>query len=364
MTRVLYTLPAAILTPSNLTFPGMERFKYFFDLYGHWTFNVDRTGVMTTPVDSVRVFPVPTFRPFTKSYEEVCNERAAEVLQRADTLGKTLYFMYSGGIDSTCALVSILKQATPQQKKNIVVMLTQTSIAESPRFYDEHLAGKMRLESSVIFPQLLGKELLVSGEHNDMIMGSEKIGRLIISHGPEHVHRPYSRDTMFNFYGKMLGDDAPLTNFYLDLFERIADAAPIPIRTNLEFLWWINFAFKWHSCYYYILLFTPSQNTSLITQEYLDSEFVSFYNNDDFQLWSMNNTHMRIKDTWKSYKWVCKDIIYEYTKDADYRDNKTKRGSLTPLTGYNPPQRFILEGNLFTNDIAPEEYLSAENDFV
>lgn len=78
----------------------------------------------------------------------------------------------------------------------------------------------------------------------------------------------------------------------------------------------------------------------------------------------MNNPDKRIRDTWKSYKWVCKDIIYGYNKDAEYRDHKTKKGSLLPLIGFDPPFRFLSEGMRFSNDLKPEEYLRPDNDFV
>jgi hypothetical protein len=31
---------------------------------------------------------------------------------------------------------------------------------------------------------------------------------------------------------------------------------------------------------------------------------------------------------WSTYKWVAKDIIFEFTKDDSYRRNKVKKGSL------------------------------------
>ena len=38
----------------------------------------------------------------------------------------------------------------------------------------------------------------------------------------------------------------------------------------------------------------------------------------------MNNPDKKMKDTWNTYKWVCKDIIYEYDKNVEYRDTKNK----------------------------------------
>lgn len=365
MTRLIYALPSAIGTPSNLERPGMRRYSNFFKLYGNWTIPVDRTGTVTMPVNTLSLFPIPKLRPFAKTFEELCDERAIQVLADAEKLSATMYVLYSGGIDSTCLLVSLLKHATPQQKENIVVLLSHDSIAENPRFYDEHIRGKLRAGSSISFTERIGEDCyLLSAEHNDMVMGSEKIGKMMTLYGPESIHQPYDRDMVAGLFSTALSGDAMMGHFYVDLFERIRDAAPVPVETNMDFLWWSNFVVKWQSCFHYILLFTPPRNAHKVTQEYLDKRFISFYNTDEFQLWSMSNPDKRIKDTWKSYKWVCKDIIYKYNKDAEYRDNKTKKGSLLPLIGFNPPFRFIDEHMRFRNDLKPEEYLRPDNDFT
>lgn len=363
--RLVYCLPKVLCDESLSDFPGMQRFRHFFTLYGDWALPVDRTGVMKTPVKDLPSFPVPKLRPMGKSYEELCNERALQVLKDAESLGVPMYVLYSGGIDSTCLLVSLLKHATGAQRDNITVLLTNQSIAENPRFYEEHIRGQLKLGSSFTFFDLIGTDCyILSAEHNDMIMGSEKIGKLMNAFGVEHVHAPYDRELMNRFYGAMLGNDTALTSFYLNLYERIAEAAPIPIKTNLEFLWWINFAFKWQACYYYMLLFTPARNTKNLSQEYLDTRFISFYNTDEFQLWSMYNTDKRIRDSWKSYKYVCKDIIYDFTKDAVYRDNKIKRGSLGLLLLQQTSFGYLDEQLRFGESVPGNASLQRENDFI
>src|SRR3954462_7436394 len=148
MTRLIYCLPSVFDEPPTQRTPGIARFLHATTLYGgRWAVPIDRTGTITTPIRNVPLFPIPEFRTFTKSYEEVCDGRAREILQNADTPGIRIYVLYSGGIDSTCLLISLLKQATPEQKKNIVVLMSHESIAENPRFYEEHIRGKLKVES-------------------------------------------------------------------------------------------------------------------------------------------------------------------------------------------------------------------------
>jgi hypothetical protein len=365
MTRLIYCLPSVFSDPAVQARPGVARFAHIFRLYGKWVIPVDRTGTIRTPVRDVSLFPVPGYRPFAKSYEELCDDRACEILGSAERLGVRIHVMYSGGIDSTCLLVSLLKHATPVQRKNLVVLLSHESISENPRFYDEHIRGKLRVESSITFANLLGgSEMLLSAEHNDMVMGSDKVGQMMTRYGAAVIHEPYSRDRMTEFFEANLGGDAEAAAFYVGLFERIRDAAPLPIETNFEFLWWVNFAIKWQACYAYITMLTPLRNTHRVTKEYLDTRFVSFFNTEEFQLWSMNNPDKRIKDTWASYKWVAKQVIYDYTKDAEYRDNKLKKGSLIPLTNNLYANKFLDENLHFSNALDPEAYLETANDFA
>jgi len=362
MTRLIYCLPIVFDDPAVRARPGIERFAQIFQLYGHWVIPVDRTGTISTPIRGVSLFPVPKYRSFSKSYEDLCSDRAREILRNAEKLGIRIRVMYSGGIDSTCLLVSLLKEATPQQRKSIVVLLSHESIAEYPRFYQEHIRGKLKVESSIGFPDYLGgDEMFVSAEHNDMIMGSDKIGEMMTRYGPAVVQRRYSRDLMTDFLKVFLNGAA---DRYVDLFERIRDVAPVPIDTNFDFLWWANFAIKWQACYAFIAMMTPRRNRHRVTKNYLDTRFVSFFNTEEFQLWSMNNLDKRMKDTWASYKWIAKQVIYDYTKDAEYRDNKLKNGSLIWLTRRLYMNNFLDEDLRFSDDLAPETYLQTQNDFV
>ena len=63
--------------------------------------------------------------------------------------------------------------------------------------------------------------------------------------------------------------------------------------------------------------------------QYLDTKdlnAVAFYDNNDFQKWTIVNHDLKLlKDTVsETCKWQLKDYIYDYTKDKDYLMNKVK----------------------------------------
>ena len=362
--RLIHYAPRVVIAPENRDLAGIQKFSSYFKIYGHGVVPNDRTGTIRFPVRTKSLFPIPVFRPVTRTFEDICNGRAKELLSRADALRITLYVFWSGGVDSTLALVSLLKNATPEQKNNIVVLMSEESITEYPGFYRDHIHGKLRTESSGGFPLLLGgNHLIVNGEHNDQLFGSDIVAKFIGMFGTSAMHQSYSRDTLSAFYNSFLNDEGT-THFYMDLFERVKAAAPVPISTNYLFFWWINFALKWQTVSIRTLTFASARNVEKITPEYIANNYAPFYRTDEFQLWSMNNLDKKIKDDWRSYKWVSKDIIYDYTRDADYRDNKIKRGSLHFLVVRQKIWPFIDENFHFAENINRTEYHEPENDFV
>ena len=97
-----------ILVNQGEHLPGVRRFSQFFKIYNPSVVSVDRTGTIRLPFHTKSLFPMPTLRPIRKTFEEICNERAEELLARADMLGLPLNVFYSGGIDSTLLLISLL----------------------------------------------------------------------------------------------------------------------------------------------------------------------------------------------------------------------------------------------------------------
>jgi len=362
--RLLYYNPNLIAASGNHGLADVELFSRLFAVIDRTVSLVDRTHTIRLPIAVHSLFPLPEPRPFTSTFEELCDLRAAELLRRADELGATLFVFWSGGIDSTLALVSLLKHATSAQAANMVILLSQESINEYPKFYREHILGKLRVDSAVMFPSLLGgHHLVVNGEHNDQLFGSDMVGKLIVRFGEPVMHQPYSRDTFFLFFDEHV-HDRETTNFYLDEFERLAAAAPVSIATNFQFLWWINFSMKWQSVFIRTLSYVPPRRAARITRDYIETNYAPFYCTEDFQRWSLANLDSKIKATWRTYKWPCKDIIYRFTKDADYRDNKIKRGSLYNLLLQQPSYNFIDEAMNFRREIDIRDYYQPDNSFA
>lgn len=289
---------------------------------------VDRTGTVEFPVRLKALFPMPPLRRETRSFEEIADARAREILAKAEARDCDIHVMWSGGIDSTLILVTFLKIATPAQLRRIVVLMSEDSITEAPDFYASFICGRLRMLSAQLFPYLLGgRHLFVSGEHADQLFGSDLVGKLMASAGDAVIHHRYDRALMARFFRE--NDPTPEEiETCLDLFEFLAGKAPIPIETNFHFLWWLNFNLKWQSVFLRTLSYIAERNAGGLNASYVQEQYLPFFATEDFQQWSLNNLDKRICEDWNSYKWVAKDIIYAFTGDEGYRRYKIKRGSL------------------------------------
>jgi len=344
-------------------FPGMEKFLYFLKIYSYPPI-FDRTDTIKLPISVRSIYSIPKFQVFTKTFEEVCDDRAREVLDYSERKKKKIYIFYSGGIDSTLVMVSLLKNASKSQKKNMIVLLSDHSINENPKFYNDYIGGKLSVESSLNFSYRLGEDsIFLTGEHNDHLFGSVWVKDLMETYGNDIVSKPYDTNLLVDFFN-MKEDNAEMNKFWVGKFQEIVKKSPVQIVNFFDFFWWIGFALRWQGFVMYPLLSIVCKTSDrVVSEEYFKNNYLTFFGTDDFQLWSMNNMDKKIKDTWKSYKWICKDIIYEYTKDADYRDNKIKIASMKNIIPNIDGKNFLDTGfNLYTDLSLSEIYLK-DNDF-
>jgi hypothetical protein len=341
--------------------PGLDRFRGHFRVYGHGATPIDRTERIAFPVKTLNLFLLPDIDNFDKSYAECCDERAVELLERAEQLDVPVYVFWSGGIDSTTVLVSLLKAASAAALERITVLMSAMSVAEYPDFYVEHIvARKLHRAPAAQFPFLLGeRNLIISGEHNDQLFGSDIIADAVLAFGFDKVVAKYDPDLMRAFLAERMADDK-LADWYTDLYDRLAAGAPVPLTTNYHRLWWNNFALKWQNVFMRMLSFADRP----LTLDWVKTFYAPFFCTSDFQRWSMCNLDKRVREDWRGYKWVAKDLIYDFTKDERYRDNKLKLGSLKFLTAQSGAVGFIDGMFGFHKQMAPEAFYEPINDFM
>lgn len=332
---------------------------------------IDRTGTVTTPINTETLpnFGMPAFQQRSDlGLDQLCQQRAQQLLDLAETTGRRLVVLYSGGIDSTLILISLIKVAKGDQLKKLVrVLLSDQSRNENPRFYTEHLLGNFHdLKSSYNSHSYLGDNnwITVTGEGCDQMFGSSVFLNLCQIHGNSIINKPCTNDTIEKILvqgttntNTVEPEDAEKIRTYYD---RVVKTCPVNVETVYHYFWWLNFAVKWQSVFTRLSSYThPDQQDQL---KYEDNYFM-FFGTNKFQLWAMNNHNNMIRDNWTSYKYVCKDIIYDFTQDADYRDRKLKYGSLLFVLQNKPHARIIdNRGQFYYN--YPEWVFNSHNDLA
>ncbi len=243
--------------------------------------------------------PIPEFVPFNKTFAEVCNSRASELVAKAVTNNTKINVMWSGGIDSTTAVVAFLRN---NFKQHIHLLLNEKSINEYPWFYENVIKREHISHSIVARPKdhLHYSCVNVTGEIGDQVFGSAAFfdahnkGKLFSK--PEEYYDPA----------------------FLDAMSEQVKHCPYDLKETKDYMWWVNFSMKYQNVQLriYPTIFMPYGGID------------HFFDTEEFQQWSMNNPDKKIRDTLESYKWPAKDYIFDYTKDEPYRQSKLKVGSL------------------------------------
>jgi len=282
---------------------------------GYYT--MDRTGTFDAPL-KVSPTPIPSGST-SETFAQICDARAVEIWDR----NKPIKVFWSGGIDSTTALVALLRNVPVGEIDRLSVYYSQGSIDEYPWFFNQYIDGKVNnvliqdhahenngyYKAKSIFSTTIcccaaeqsNDAVIVTGETMDQVFGS-----VAFANKPDLIT------------GNLETYLADFSNIREEI-DTLNAACPITVNSIPIMLWWWNFALKWDEVKYRMFMSTIVDKTP---------DFMHFTDTDTFQLWSISNPDKKIKDTPESYKFTAKDYIFDYTSDADYRDTMRKGGSL------------------------------------
>lgn len=346
--------------------PGFNTYSQLFKYFAANVSLVDRSNTIKLPVnvsiaDSGRL---PEYIKFTKSLDQICQETARNLLDSAKENNKKLALLYSGGIDSTLMLISFLKIASASElRENIVILLTSYSIEENPELYYNYIIKQCNIESSYLYTNYLGNPYytLVSAEANDQLQGSSLFAEKILrEEGVDKLLGPPSSSLTVTNINRAL-NNIKVSEHITQIFDKLVSKASVPIETAFDYYWWIVFVLKWQCVITRFLANTPVKQRINLQ---IDSGYIAFYQTQEHQLWSMNNPDKKIQSTWQSYKYHCKEIIFEFDKNLDYFKHKTKLGSggRIMINKYYPLA--FTDNFKFYDSSYPQNFWNDDNDFV
>ena len=290
---------------------------------------IDRTGVLPPPFPWRVLDPIPAPGDSVAEFGTLCDARGEELVAEAVMANTTIRHFWSGGIDSTSALIALMRAAERQGcTDRLCVLLSMDSVLEYPEFYLRLIDGRFAVESvrPPMAQALQPDALNVTGEHGDQLFGSQLLAPYV-RRGV--AHEPY-RDLLPLVMLERLRNpiDVWRVRRYL---QPVLDAAPVPIVSLFDALWWLNFTLKWQD----VSLRMVGLSSGLAQTRF--GALRHFFRTEAFQRWSMTTTPRRLVRLWTEYKAPAKEYIRAFTGDERYFRQKIKEDSLRNVLGASGP---------------------------
>lgn len=266
----------------------------------------DRTKTLFP--DKIKIITdIPELLHYNKTFEYCIQQRTDELV----SLKKPIHLFWSGGIDSTLVLISLLNSDCKDltvYSTNMVRLNILSSCNIKTKFinayqYREHIQNILDNE-----------ELLVTGELADQIMGS------LTAFDHKNSGKEVSLDNL-SFIIKQHTSNNTDVDCLIDMFRETMSKCPFKINDIIDYFWWLNFSCKWQHVEFRIL------NGVHYNENTYRNCVKHFFNTIDFQLWSMQEHNHKIKYDNGRYK----DVMLNYIEKSKYKNflfDKTKVPSL------------------------------------
>lgn len=265
-----------------------------------------KAGLIQDPTDRYSdknaVCPIPEMVDTDINLTTVIDERAITLSKQYETI----FLMWSGGIDSTTALFSFIKNDLP-----LTVLITGNSIKEYPSCHANIINGVYPniefinvKDTNDILDLNLENSTILTGELGDQVMGSA-------------LTMYYSKNNREKHYKEILSDEL------IAVTEKsIVDLLGTNDINIGEYLWAVNFIYKYENVYKRIV----KNYKDLLNR---DIPVEHFFHNDDFQLWSIQKykEHSNYENKYL-YKIAFKEYIHSINDDNMYLKYKRKLDSL------------------------------------
>jgi hypothetical protein len=289
---------------------------------------IDRTqsipSIIKTHIDPTQL--IPTGPPSGFDFLDICLARANEFLKT----GKHINVLWSGGVDSTLVLFSLMRQA--QNIDQLSIICTFESIIESGGMFDSIIKNSgIRIKfdqtrCNTNLPYSYDSEdltqIYITGQCADQLFGAPKFLKPpddLVIEMPENLKYPW-----YSIYEQNL----------LDLVEPTLKFSQRPIETIYDIRWWMLFNYTWTTVLYDDCVDRPVGVANRIN---------CFYATQDFQKWAMHTPTYYENN--EEYKGVMKQSLARLMDYPYYIKNKRKTMS---YTWHKNKNWFLLDKNFKT----------------
>lgn len=300
---------------------------------------IDRTGAFAAPFAWQVLDPIPAVMEPGGDFGELCDRRGDELVAEVIASETTIRHFWSGGIDSTSALIALMRAVEQHGcPERLQVLLSMDSVLEYPEFYTRFIDGRFQVES--VRPPMAHAlhldALNVTGEHGDQLFGSQ----LLAPYVRRGVAHESYRDLLPLVMLERLRHPVAIRRA-MRAVQPVLNAAPVPIASLFDALWWLNFSLKWQD----VSLRMVGLSGTLARSRF--QTLRHFFRTDAFQQWALATTPGRPVPSWTDYKTPAKEYIRAFTGDERYFRQKVKEDSLRNVLGASGP---IVRNHVFMRD--------------
>lgn len=312
---------------------------------------VTRNGEWSLPwkQELVPGFEMPEYDPsFKKTFTEISDRKANDIKARIEK-GEKFAVMFSGGIDSTVIMASLLKNLQQKHLRSIIICASSETLIENPVFWKKYIQNNFKIldsqitkyddlltmgytpitadEGDCIFGTLFGLTLYNNFDYYLTTLSSatrEKLGPLKYRISDPNVHYSTYADILIKHLG--IAQDPEFGKILYEKYVHNINTASVPVNSLHDFFWWLIFNVKYLNC---------SVRGAIYLNDRIDTKtavysIINWFNDSDYQLWSMvnNNNGQKIRNTVSTYKWAAKEYIWDFDHNDWYRSFKIKLESL------------------------------------
>ena len=265
-------------------------------------------------------------KPYKHKYEYTSDSFEQVVLETAEGITGDIGVMWSGGIDSSLALIALLHTG-----KKVVIYFTPKSVSEGILIFKPILEKWKNQIDLKLFTKFyeIAEPTIVTGEVADQLWGHQKITYGMTNNLRNEHADPYL--AMKSFYPNAKEE-------FLEKSVMIFNQCDYNLDTADDILWWYMFTQKFFAVKYRMLTFTEPEHRHHYTR------LNHFFETDKFRAWS-NTAHRDktlVSETAEDYKRAAKEFIVKYTGVAEYMSKK-KAGSLRNSAYLNKSYPVVFE---------------------
>lgn len=257
------------------------------------------------------------------SFKDATDNRAQDVIDLCLQSDLPIVVMYSGGIDSTTVLTSVVKHFPKDLLERVVVRMTNASYVENPSFFNNVvLKNNIRHTHEKIYDY--NNAIILHGDPADSLwLGGNVLNFNSIYPNSHNKTIVEAEGILLDYLTKRSNKEYAQWLFHF--LQDEANEVGLQLKTISDFFWWIIFNYN----YPLMCLKHASEVTNIpegINYENYMKNFVPWFATDDYQSWSISAQYKQTKfdGTVRSYKMEAKQYIYKFDKNQWYRDYKTK----------------------------------------